>query len=92
MGVGDINAIPRPESTAVKRTGTGVARTERGANLLSCHMSDGERGYVISEHTRPPLVLDFALGYAMMAALLALTAWWLRRTGQDTRPADTPEG
>jgi len=28
----------------------------------------------------------------MMAALLALTAWWLRRTGQDTRPADTPEG
>jgi len=36
--------------------------------------------------------LDFALGYAMVAALLALTAWWLHRTGQDTRPVDTPEG
>ena len=31
--------------------------------------------------------LDFALGYAMTAALLALTALWMRQSGQDASPA-----
>jgi AGZA family xanthine/uracil permease-like MFS transporter len=30
---------------------------------------------------------EWALGYALVAALLALTGWWLRRTGQDAPPA-----